>query len=45
MLGLIRDNWLKLLCAMGCMLLVAASTATTAFLVKPVLDDVFLKRM
>ena len=44
LLGLIRNNWLKLLCAMGCMLLVAATTATTAFLVKPVLDDIFLKK-
>ncbi|HEA69716.1 MAG TPA: ATP-binding cassette domain-containing protein [Desulfobacterales bacterium] len=44
LLGLIRNNWLKLLCAMGCMLVVAASTATTAFLVKPVLDDIFFKK-
>lgn len=29
---------------MGCMLVVAASTATTAFLVKPVLDDIFFKK-
>ena len=44
LLGLIRNNWLKLLCAMGCMLVVAATTATTAFLVKPVLDDIFFKK-
>jgi len=29
---------------MGCMLVVGASTSATAFLVKPVLDDIFLKQ-
>jgi subfamily B ATP-binding cassette protein MsbA len=41
---LIKDNWLRLLSAMGCMLLIAASTSATAFLVKPVLDDIFFKK-
>jgi subfamily B ATP-binding cassette protein MsbA len=42
--GLIRQNAGKLLGAMACMLVMAASTATTAFLVKPVLDDIFVNK-
>lgn len=42
-LSMIRENWGKLAAAMVCMLLVAASTSATAFLVKPVLDDIFFK--
>jgi len=42
-LAMIRENWGKLAAAMFCMLLVAASTSATAFLVKPVLDDIFFK--
>ena len=34
----------RLLFAMGCMALVAAATAANAWLMQPVLDDVFLKR-
>jgi subfamily B ATP-binding cassette protein MsbA len=44
LLLLIQDHWLRLLLAMGCMLVVAASTATSAYLVKPVLDDIFFKK-
>lgn len=43
-LALIRDAWPKLLMAMGCMLILAGATSATAFLVKPVLDDIFFKR-
>ena len=42
-LAMIRENGGKLAAAMGCMLLVAFSTSVTAFLVKPVLDDIFFK--
>ncbi|MFP4308926.1 MAG: lipid A export permease/ATP-binding protein MsbA [Desulfococcaceae bacterium] len=42
-LAMIRENRGKLAAAMFCMLLVAASTSATAFLVKPVLDDIFFK--
>ncbi|AOY58677.1 MsbA: lipid A export ATP-binding/permease protein [Desulfococcus multivorans] len=44
LLGMIRDNWLKLAAAMGCMLVIALTTSATAFLVKPVLDDIFFSR-
>jgi subfamily B ATP-binding cassette protein MsbA len=42
-LAMIRENWGKLATAMICMLLVAGSTSATAYLVKPVLDDIFFK--
>ncbi len=41
---LIKDKWLRLSFAMGCMMVVGVSTSATAFLVKPVLDDIFLKQ-
>ena len=41
---LIKDKWLRLSLAMGCMMVVGVSTSATAFLVKPVLDDIFLKQ-
>ncbi|MDM8514742.1 lipid A export permease/ATP-binding protein MsbA [Desulfobacterales bacterium HSG16] len=43
-LSLIQDNWARLFAAMGCMLVIAISTSATAFLVKPVLDDIFFKQ-
>ena len=44
LLGMIRSNWLRLAAAMGCMLVIAATTSATAFMVKPVLDDIFFNR-
>lgn len=44
LLHLIQDNWIRLCWAMGCMLVIALSTSATAFLVKPVLDDIFFKK-
>ncbi|WP_373500658.1 lipid A export permease/ATP-binding protein MsbA [Desulfococcus sp.] len=44
LLGMIRSNWLRLAAAMGCMLVIAATTSATAFMVKPVLDDIFFSR-
>ncbi len=44
LLLLIQDHRLRLFLAMGCMLVVAASTAASAYLVKPVLDDIFFKK-
>jgi subfamily B ATP-binding cassette protein MsbA len=41
---MIRENWLRLFLAMGCMLVIAGATSATAFLVKPVLDDIFFKK-
>ena len=40
--GLIRSNWLKLAIAMVCMALIAGSTAALAFLIKNILDDIFI---
>jgi len=42
--SMIRENWLRLFLAMGCMLVIAGATSATAFLVKPVLDDIFFKK-
>ena len=41
---LIKDNRLRLFLAMLCMLVMAAATSATAFLVKPVLDDIFFNK-
>ncbi len=43
-LSLIKENRYRLLFAMLLMLLVGVSTGATAFLVKPILDDIFLKQ-
>ena len=42
--GLITRHWHKLLLAMLCMLIVAAATSASAYLVKPMLDDIFVNR-
>mgnify|MGYP006285402419 FL=1 len=42
--SLVRDQSLRLFMAMGCMLLIAGSTSASAFLVKPVLDDIFFQK-
>jgi subfamily B ATP-binding cassette protein MsbA len=43
-LALIRGNWSRLLAAMICMMMIAASTSSTAFLVKHMLDDIFMEK-
>ncbi|MCF8025375.1 MAG: ABC transporter ATP-binding protein/permease [Desulfobacteraceae bacterium] len=40
----IRQSRGKLALAMFCMIVVSATTSATAFLVKPILDDVFMKK-
>jgi subfamily B ATP-binding cassette protein MsbA len=42
--SLIKDKWWQLIVAMTCMILEAGTTAATAFLVKPILDDVFFRQ-
>jgi ATP-binding cassette, subfamily B, bacterial MsbA len=42
LLGYIKENWILLAVAVICMIVVAASTSATAFLVKPVLDEIFM---
>lgn len=44
LLEYIRGSWPQLALAMVCMLVVAATTSTTAFLVKPMLDDIFMEK-
>jgi subfamily B ATP-binding cassette protein MsbA len=43
-LALIRRNWLKLFVAMACMMVVSWTTAVLAFLIKNILDDIFIAR-
>lgn len=44
LLQLIKPYWIKLALAMVCMVFVSLLTAAQAFLVKPALDDIFLKK-
>ncbi len=41
---MVSENKLKLFIAMFCMLIAAATTAATAYLVKPILDDIFYNK-
>lgn len=43
-LALIKENRFRLYLAMVCMLVIAIATSATAFLVKPVLDDIFFNK-
>ena len=42
--GLVFSHWRKLVLAMGCMVIVAGATSASAYLVKPMLDDIFVNR-
>ncbi len=44
LIAYVKGEWVRLILAMICMLLGAATTSATAFIVKPVLDDVFLNK-
>ncbi|OEU51528.1 MAG: lipid A export permease/ATP-binding protein MsbA [Desulfobacterales bacterium S3730MH5] len=44
LIALVKSQWRCLFFAMLCMLVVAALTAATAYLVKPVLDEIFVKK-
>lgn len=44
LLKLIRPYWGRLAVAMVCMLMVAGATSLMAFMVKPVLDDIFIQK-
>ncbi len=41
---LVLSRWKKLVLAMGCMVVVAAATSASAYLVKPMLDDIFINK-
>ena len=43
-LTFVKPYWFRLILAMICMLVFGALTAATAYLVKPVLDDIFFKK-
>ncbi len=43
-LELVKPHWFRLLVAMLSMMLVAALSAATAYLVKPVMDEIFFKK-
>lgn len=40
----VRESWGKLALAMVCMIVVSATTSATAFIVKPILDDIFIDK-
>nr|HID58106.1 lipid A export permease/ATP-binding protein MsbA [Desulfobacterales bacterium] len=44
LLELVKTQWLRLVAAMICMIMVAFLTSATAYLVKPVLDEIFFKK-
>jgi len=44
LLQFVKPYWVRLAGAMVCMIFVSAASAASAFLVKPVLDDVFFKK-
>ena len=44
LIGLVRDSKVRILLAVVCMLLMSASRAAIAYLIKPALDDVFIKQ-
>ena len=41
---MVKANWIRLVLSMGCMLIMAGATSATAFLVKPVIDGIFLRK-
>ena len=44
LLEYIKGSWFKLFLSMICMVVVAATTSATAFIVKPVIDDIFISK-
>ncbi|NVM20623.1 MAG: lipid A export permease/ATP-binding protein MsbA [Desulfobacterales bacterium] len=43
-LTIVKSHWIRLLAAMFLMIVVASLTSATAYLVKPVLDEIFFKK-
>jgi len=44
LIAMVKANWIRLVLSMGCMLIMAGATSATAFLVKPVIDGIFLRK-
>ncbi len=40
----VKKHYIKIFISIVCMVLVAATTATNAWLMQPVLDDIFIKK-
>ena len=40
----VKKHYIKIFISIVCMVLVAAATATNAWLMQPVLDDIFIKK-
>ncbi|MEJ5347902.1 MAG: ABC transporter transmembrane domain-containing protein [Desulfosoma sp.] len=44
MLNLLRPHWRRLALAVTCMLVVSGATGLTAYLIKPAMDEIFIKK-
>jgi subfamily B ATP-binding cassette protein MsbA len=44
LLAMVRGNWFRLLLAMLCMLLMAGASSAIPFMIKPVVDDIFISK-
>ena len=44
LIAMVKANWVRLAFSLGCMLIMAGATSATAFLVKPVIDGIFLRK-
>jgi subfamily B ATP-binding cassette protein MsbA len=44
LINMIKESWPILLLAMGCMVVMSAGTAASAYLLKPAIDDVFINK-
>ncbi|MBW1643980.1 MAG: ABC transporter permease, partial [Deltaproteobacteria bacterium] len=44
LISMVKDSWLILFMAMGCMLIMSAGTSAAAYLIKPALDEVFINK-
>jgi len=44
LISMVKDSWLILFIAMGCMLIMSAGTSAAAYLIKPALDEVFINK-
>ena len=44
LIKLIKESWFTLFLATVCLLIVAGTTAVSAYLIKPALDDVFISK-
>lgn len=44
LIGMIKDNWPIFIAAVVCMLIMSAGVTISAYLLKPVIDDVFINK-